>query len=330
MVEKKGKAKDEYYGKLILDLGNEVCSSVEQGMAAMEKLVERIGNVEEEVECKKLRKELEEARFSNTFLRMQNERVERDLYWTRVQAHKFYQEMIRRGFVFEERPNKDIDVSVKDEELSRLDAIGCSDLIMPPKYAHLTQAAIRQMIKESVDAAIAAERARHANVENDARGSGPVRGAIELQRWFEKTESVFEISDCTEGKKVKFAATTLQGPTLTWWNAKVATMGLETVNQMPWTEMKQLMTTDGDGVVFGGSGCGGYDVEGGDGGAAWSGSEVGGAWQWCDDGDNSCGGWLESADGAGIRWGRRKKRGNEEVSGKAKKLSGMPFYIKLL
>ncbi|GKG01495.1 hypothetical protein Tco_0306200, partial [Tanacetum coccineum] len=31
LVEKKGKAKDEYYGKLILDLGNEVRSSVEQG-----------------------------------------------------------------------------------------------------------------------------------------------------------------------------------------------------------------------------------------------------------------------------------------------------------
>ncbi|GJV32886.1 hypothetical protein Tco_1393286, partial [Tanacetum coccineum] len=38
----------------------------------------------ERAECKKLKKELEEARFSNTLLRMQNERVERDLYWTRV------------------------------------------------------------------------------------------------------------------------------------------------------------------------------------------------------------------------------------------------------
>ncbi|GJW68655.1 hypothetical protein Tco_0123079 [Tanacetum coccineum] len=90
-VEKKGKAKYEYYGKLILDLGNEVRSSVEQGTAAMEKLVEKLGNAEDKVECKKLKKELEEARFSNTFLHMQNERVERDLYWTRVRAHEFYQ-----------------------------------------------------------------------------------------------------------------------------------------------------------------------------------------------------------------------------------------------
>ncbi|GJV26551.1 hypothetical protein Tco_1379246 [Tanacetum coccineum] len=54
LVEKKGKAKDEYYGKLILDFGNEVRSSMEQGTTAMENLVERLGNVEEKAECKKL------------------------------------------------------------------------------------------------------------------------------------------------------------------------------------------------------------------------------------------------------------------------------------
>ncbi|GJX44315.1 putative reverse transcriptase domain-containing protein [Tanacetum coccineum] len=89
LVEKKGEAKDRFYGKLILDLGNEVRSSVEQGTAAMEKLVEKLEN---------------------------NERVERDLYWTRVRAHEFYQEMIRRGFVFEERPNEAIDVPIEDEK----------------------------------------------------------------------------------------------------------------------------------------------------------------------------------------------------------------------
>ncbi|GJV46949.1 hypothetical protein Tco_1437161 [Tanacetum coccineum] len=91
LVEKKGKAKDEYYGKLILDLGNEVSSSVEQGTAAMEKLFEKLGNAEDKVEYKKLKKELEEARFSNTFLCIQNEQVERDLYWNRVRAHEFHQ-----------------------------------------------------------------------------------------------------------------------------------------------------------------------------------------------------------------------------------------------
>nr|GFC35288.1 hypothetical protein [Tanacetum cinerariifolium] len=88
----------------------------------------------------------------------------------------------------------------------------------------------------------------HANVRNEARGSGPARGdaalaahectfagfmkcnpttfrgtegAVELLRWFEKTKSVFRINECAEGKKVRFAAATLQGHVFTWWNAKV-------------------------------------------------------------------------------------------------------------
>ncbi|GJX96329.1 hypothetical protein Tco_0352127 [Tanacetum coccineum] len=128
------------------------------------------------------------------------------------------------------------------------------------------------MIKKSVDVAIAAERVRQTNVKNDVSRSGQVRGldvapairectfarfmkcnptvfhgtkgAVKLQRWFKRTESVFGISECVEDKKVKFVAAILQGPALTWWNAKVETMGLETVNQMPWTEMKQLMTAE--------------------------------------------------------------------------------------
>ncbi|GKA35525.1 hypothetical protein Tco_0722016 [Tanacetum coccineum] len=132
---------------------------------------------------------------------------------------------------------------------------------MPPKSAPMTQATIRRLIKENVDAAIAAERARHANVRNDVRGSRLARGqdaapaarectfagfmkcnptafrstkgVVDLLRWFEKTESVFGISDCAEGKKVRFAAATLQGPALTWWNSKIPTMGLETINRMP-------------------------------------------------------------------------------------------------
>ncbi|GKA74583.1 hypothetical protein Tco_0780885 [Tanacetum coccineum] len=91
-------------------------SSVKQGTTTMAKLVEKLGNAKDKVECKKLKKELEEARFSNTFLRMQNKRVKRDLYWTRVQAREFYQEMIRRGFVFEERPNEVINVLIEDEK----------------------------------------------------------------------------------------------------------------------------------------------------------------------------------------------------------------------
>ncbi|GJR90323.1 putative reverse transcriptase domain-containing protein [Tanacetum coccineum] len=204
------------------------------GTAAIERLFEKLGNVKEKGECKKLKKES-------------------------LATHSF-------GFVFEERPNEAIDVLIEDVKSSS------PKEIMPPKSAPMTQAPMRRMIKESVDAAIAVERERQAKVRNDASGSGPVRGqntapairectfagfmkcnpnifrrierAIELRRWFEKTESLFGISECAKGKKVRFAAATLEGPALTWWNSKVVTLGLENVNQMPWTKMKQLMTAE--------------------------------------------------------------------------------------
>ncbi|GKE67722.1 hypothetical protein Tco_1521883, partial [Tanacetum coccineum] len=146
-----------------------------EGMAAMENLVRKLGNTKEKAKCKKLKKELEEA-----------------------------------------RPNEAIDVPVEDEKSLSSEPRGS-----PP--------AVRKMIKESVNAAIDAKRARYVNARNDARGSGPVRGqyvapvvrgctfaglmkcnptilrgiegAVELRRWFKKTESVFRISECAEGKK---------------------------------------------------------------------------------------------------------------------------------
>ncbi|GJU17946.1 putative reverse transcriptase domain-containing protein [Tanacetum coccineum] len=214
--------------------GNEVRSSVEDGAATMENLVRKLGNAGKKAECKKLKKEQEEARFSNTLLRMQNERVERDLYWTRVRAHEFYQEMICRGFVFEERPNEAIDVSVDDKKSPLSEPRGSPHDAYYFSFNYcfpcdVTESCLqngtfdsiyhRQMIKERCRSAIAAVRDRHANAGND-------------------------VMDLDSGKKVKFAVATLQGPDLTWWNAKVATMGLETVNQMPWTEMKQLITAE--------------------------------------------------------------------------------------
>ncbi|GJU55915.1 putative reverse transcriptase domain-containing protein [Tanacetum coccineum] len=91
---------------------------------------------------------------------------------------------------------------------------------MPPKSTPMTQDAIRRMIKESVDVAIAAERTWQANVRNNASGSRPVRGR----------DTALAISECAEGKKVKFVAATLEGPALTWWKTKVAT--IEDVQRM--------------------------------------------------------------------------------------------------
>ncbi|GKE73281.1 hypothetical protein Tco_1535322, partial [Tanacetum coccineum] len=44
----------------LFDLGNEVRSCMEEGAVAMENLVRKLGDAEERIECKKLKKELED------------------------------------------------------------------------------------------------------------------------------------------------------------------------------------------------------------------------------------------------------------------------------
>ncbi|GJT53514.1 hypothetical protein Tco_0988568 [Tanacetum coccineum] len=163
LVEKKSEAKDKFYGKLILDLGNEVHSIVDQGTAAMERLVEKLGNVKEKAECKKLKKELEEAKLSNTFLHISNEAI---------------------------------DVLIEDVKSSS------PKEIMPPKSAHMTQAAMRRMIKESVDAAIAVERERQAKVKNDASGS--VKNRYPLPRIDDLFDQLQVIALAKTMERIKF------------------------------------------------------------------------------------------------------------------------------
>ncbi|GJW34277.1 putative reverse transcriptase domain-containing protein [Tanacetum coccineum] len=69
-------------------------------------------------------------------------------------------------------------------------------------------------------------------------------GAVGLCQWFEKLESVFQISDCREKDKVKFATATLQGRALTWWNGRTASMGIDAANGTPWAEVRKWMTEE--------------------------------------------------------------------------------------
>ncbi|GJU08509.1 putative reverse transcriptase domain-containing protein [Tanacetum coccineum] len=69
-------------------------------------------------------------------------------------------------------------------------------------------------------------------------------GAVGLCQWFEKLESVFLIINCKERDKVKFATATLQGRALTWWNGRIASMGIDAANGTPWTEVRKWMTEE--------------------------------------------------------------------------------------
>ncbi|GJU50846.1 putative reverse transcriptase domain-containing protein [Tanacetum coccineum] len=115
---------------------------------------------------------------------------------------------------------------------------------MPPKRTliseapTMTQAAIKKLVADSVSAALEAQAANMANTDNTTRPREAhvarqcsykefmscqhfnfkcTEGAIGLIRWFERTESVFSRSNCTEDYKVKFATGTLTEEALSWY-----------------------------------------------------------------------------------------------------------------
>ncbi|GJX78540.1 putative reverse transcriptase domain-containing protein [Tanacetum coccineum] len=154
------------------------------------------------------------------------------------------------------------------------------DIIMPPKA--MSKARMREVIREQVNASMAEFMANmNRGAGGDEAGGGgaggagaggagvggagpaapkitrctyitfmkcdpqPFKGtecAVRLCHWFEKLESVFRISDWKERDKVKFAAATLQGHALTWWNGRIASMDIDAVNELynlklKWTDI---------------------------------------------------------------------------------------------
>ncbi|GJV87669.1 reverse transcriptase domain-containing protein [Tanacetum coccineum] len=131
----------------------------------------------------------------------------------------------------------------------------------------MTQTAIRQLIVDSVTAALEAQAANMANTDNTNRNTGPretpvakrgnykefiscqpfyfncTEGAVDLIRWFERTESVFSRSNCAEENNVAFATGTLTDDALSWWNAYAKPIGIEQANRTTWTELKRLLTS---------------------------------------------------------------------------------------
>ncbi|GJU90244.1 hypothetical protein Tco_1302667 [Tanacetum coccineum] len=110
---------------------------------------------------------------------------------------------------------------------------------MPPKRTStsatsaMTQTAIRQLVADNVAAALEAQAATMTSTDNPNRNTrqrethvarkctykefmscqpfyfNGMEGAVGLICWFERTESVFSRSNCTEDCKVKFATGTL-------------------------------------------------------------------------------------------------------------------------
>ncbi|GJY36702.1 putative reverse transcriptase domain-containing protein [Tanacetum coccineum] len=137
------------------------------------------------------------------------------------------------------------------------------DMIMPPKA--MSEARMREVIREQVAASMA-EFIANMNCGAGGGGAGGARaggggaggagagGAVVggaepaspeitgCTYWFEKLESVFQINDCKERDKVKFATATLQGCALTWWNERISSMGIDATNGTPWTKLALLFS----------------------------------------------------------------------------------------
>ncbi|GJZ91350.1 reverse transcriptase domain-containing protein [Tanacetum coccineum] len=129
----------------------------------------------------------------------------------------------------------------------------------------MTQAAIKKLVADSVSAALEAQAATMANADNTNRNTGPrethvvrkcsykefiscqpfnfkgTEGAVGLIRWFERTESVFLCSNCTEDCKVKFATGTLTEEALSWWNSSAKPIGIEEAYKTTWFKFKKLL-----------------------------------------------------------------------------------------
>ncbi|GJS50507.1 hypothetical protein Tco_0623869 [Tanacetum coccineum] len=128
---------------------------------------------------------------------------------------------------------------------------------MPPKRTStfaapaMTQAAIRQLVADSVAAALEAQVATMASTDNPNRNTRPrethvarkctykefmscqtfyfngTEGAVGLICWFERAKSVFSRSNCIEDCKVKFATSTLIEDALSWWNSYAKPIRIE-------------------------------------------------------------------------------------------------------
>nr|GEY68816.1 hypothetical protein [Tanacetum cinerariifolium] len=69
-----------------------------------------------------------------------------------------------------------------------------------------------------------------------------IEGVVGLTRWFEKMETVFNISNCLPKYQVKYATCTLQNNALTRWNSHKRTIGVDAAYAMKWAGLMKLMT----------------------------------------------------------------------------------------
>nr|GEY57049.1 hypothetical protein [Tanacetum cinerariifolium] len=107
------------------------------------------------------------------------------------------------------------------------------------KFVKLVERRVAKAIEEY-------KKTRADSINAGGSGSASTGGSADVQGCSYKT-----FMNCkphsfngTEDDNVKFDMCTLEGRALTWWNGNVQTLGLANANQIPWSNLKAMMTTE--------------------------------------------------------------------------------------
>ncbi|GJX22688.1 putative reverse transcriptase domain-containing protein [Tanacetum coccineum] len=107
----------------------------------------------------------------------------------------------------------------------------------------VTNAQLKALIDQGiVDALAACDADRSQNSDDSYKSGTGTEGVVGLTQWFERMETVFNISNCAVKNQVKFATCTLHGVALTWWKSHVKTVGQDATYSMPWNTLMKMMT----------------------------------------------------------------------------------------
>nr|GEX52586.1 putative reverse transcriptase domain-containing protein [Tanacetum cinerariifolium] len=241
---------------------------------ALGNVLERVSVLENE-ENATLKKILAKTETKLVWARMEHDTTERRLHESQVWNKMFYLDMVRIGAVPKppsddedtKRPRKKSKNSTSDgtEGPSEPQLVFWScitldgDIIMPPKA--MFEARMCEIIRDQVTTTMAefmaninrrtsgarADGARAGGAIAGGDGAGGAKaggagaggaGAGGAGVGGARPLAPEITSDGKERDKVKFTTTTLQGHALTWWNGRIASMGIDAVNGTLWTEVK--------------------------------------------------------------------------------------------
>nr|GEW71663.1 putative reverse transcriptase domain-containing protein [Tanacetum cinerariifolium] len=134
---------------------------------------------------------------------------------------------------------------VEDEVYAAREAwahsIGLSQAVHSELQTHREQAELLTLRRQPRRAGQPRGDARVPNHQDAPRDTDRTEGVVDLTRWIEKMESVFQISGCAIENQVKFSTYTLLDAALTWWNSQIRSLGPDAY-LMTWEVLKKKMT----------------------------------------------------------------------------------------